>query len=204
METNQPETMSMLTAAVPVTSRLIARIMTDQWRAATPCEGMDVIGLVSHLVAGLEQFAALPMIPAHGPTDVAPAGPPDSAGSPPDPKLEPHEAAAAYVAAGGRMLEAWSAAGALARMYPMPWGDTAGATLVGFMVIEQVTHGWDIARATAQKPLYSEELVAGTLALAGTYDDSTIRVPGMFGPAVDTPVSAPTIDRLAAFLGRHP
>ena len=76
--------------------------------------------------------------------------------------------------------------------------------LVVFMVIEQVTHGWDLARATGQEPSFGDELAEATLTLARSYDDGTIRVPGLFGPIVEIPFGASAIDRLAAFLGRRP
>ncbi len=102
------------------------------------------------------------------------------------------------------MLEAWSGDGALGAAYAMPWGETPGMALVGFMVIEQVTHGWDLARATGQPPKFGDELAQATLELARGYDDASIRVPGMFGPIVEIGAGAPAIDKLAAFLGRRP
>ena len=72
------------------------------------------------------------------------------------------------------------------------------------MIIEQVVHGWDLGRAVDRPAGYDDELVEHTLELAHRHDDPMIRVPGMFGPVVEISSSAPAIDRLAAFLGRHP
>ena len=102
------------------------------------------------------------------------------------------------------MLTAWSEPDVMERTYEMPWGDTPGSTLAGFMLIEQVTHGWDLAKATGQDIVVDDEVFDTTLSLARENDDEAIRVPGMFASAVEIDDGAPTIDRLAAFLGRHP
>jgi uncharacterized protein (TIGR03086 family) len=102
------------------------------------------------------------------------------------------------------MVAAWSAPGAVDRDYQMPWGATPGAALVEFMVVEEVVHGWDLVRACGQTRIVGEDLARAALDLAQRYDDETIRVPGMFGAAVEVDQNAPTIDRLAAFLGRQP
>lgn len=118
--------------------------------------------------------------------------------------LDIEDAALAYATASERLLAAWSVEGVLEREYEMPWGTTPGGFLMGFMVIEQVTHGWDLARATGQAPAFGDALVEVTLQLARSFDDESIRVPGMFGPIVEAPSNAAPIDRLAAFLGRRP
>ena len=156
---------------------------------------MDVADLVQHLVGGLDQFAA---VPAAGESETAAAT--GSAVS----AVEHHEAPTVYLTSCKRLVKAWTAPGALGRSYAMPWGETPGVMLVGFMVIEQVTHGWDLARATGQEPSFGDELAEATLELACSYDDEAIRVPGMFGPAVAVPSAAAAIDRLAGFLGRRP
>jgi uncharacterized protein (TIGR03086 family) len=196
MATAAVDELSFLEEAVQATGDLIMDVHARQWKSQTACEAMDVGTLVAHLVGGLEQFSA---IPAAGP-DRASGQP-----SPPaPPSLQPDEAAAAYVNAGEQMVDAWSLPGAVERAYPMPWGETPGVTLVGFMVIEQVTHGWDLTQATGQAVPFGDELVEHTLTMARSFDDASIRVPGMFGPIVEIAPDAPAIDRLAAFLGRHP
>ncbi len=186
-----------LREAVRATDCLIAGIPRTHWRTPTVCEDMDVGRLVAHLAGGLEQFAGVPASSGLGPSsEAAPVAE--------EPSFEPDEGLAAYRAAGVRMLMAWSAPGVLDRSYPMPWGETPGSALVGFMVIEQVTHGWDLGRATGRPAPFGDALVEHTLELAQGFDDESIRVPGMFGPIVDIAPDAPAIDRLAVFLGRQP
>lgn len=187
--------LALLTEATTAAGELVAAIPVDKWGAPTPCEDMDVAGLVAHLVGGLDQFAAIPSSSAAAGDDGDPAVE--------DPALEWNEASARYSAACSRLLDAWSTPGTLETVYDMPWGETPGAMLMGFMVIEQVTHGWDLARATGRPATFGDGLAEATLTLAESYDDDTIRVPGMFGPAVDAPAGSPPIDRLAAFLGRR-
>lgn len=183
--------LTLLERSFDATEELLGGVDEQRWTSASPCEDMDAHTLVEHLVGGLVQFAA---VGAGTPVaDISfertfPVG------------GEAHE----YDAAGDRMLSVWSESGVAGRTYSMPWGDTPGSALLGFMLIEQVTHGWDIAKAIGREPPYDTELVEATLDLAREYDDEMIRVPGMFAPAVTIDDDAPAIDRLAAFLGRHP
>lgn len=185
-----PSSVSRLRASISGVERLVLAVEPTKWHARTACEEMDVLGVVEHMVAGLEQFADVGL------------------GKPLDPTLLPlvsaEDAARAYQGAGQRMVAVWSEPGAVDRTYSMPWGDVPGAALVNFMSIEQIAHGWDLARATTQQSPFDDKLVEIALGLAHRYDDDSIRVPGMFAPAVAVPDEAPVFDRLAAFLGRHP
>jgi uncharacterized protein (TIGR03086 family) len=182
--------LGLLARAVPVTRRLIAGVAADQWTARTPCPAWDVQQLVEHVIGGLARFA-----------DVGAGGTLDGA-SPPS--VGPSEALAAFDEASARMLSAWSAPAVAGRTHPMPWGDTPGVALIGFMVMEQLAHGWDLARATGQRADYDDDVATGALALAEAYDDPSIRNPVMFGPVVEVAAGAPVIDRVVGFLGRAP
>lgn len=182
--------LSLLRQVVPATSRVIAAIVDDQWSTPTPCEGMTVHELAAHLVGGLEQFGDA----AEGlPTDVTATT-----------EVEPGDVSVRFDAAADRMLIGWSAPGVGETVYPMPWGDTPGTMLIGFMVIEVATHGWDLARAIGQNLGLADDVAGSVLELAQSYDDESIRVPGMFAPIVAASEDASTVDKLAAFLGRDP
>lgn len=182
--------LSLLRAVVPPTGRVIAAIAGDQWSRPTPCEEMTVLELAGHMVGGLEQFG-----------DVAAGLPIDVTAKT---EVEPADVSARFDAAADRMLEQWSAPGVADVVYSMPWGDTPGANLIGFMVIEVATHGWDLARATGRDAELDDDVAGSVLELAESFDDPSIRVPPMFAPAVDALDGASGIDRLAAFLGRDP
>lgn len=182
--------LALLRDVVPPTSRVVAAISGDQWSKPTPCEEMTVHELAAHLVGGLEQFG-----------DVAVGLPVDVTAIT---EIEPGEISARFDAAADRMLEQWSAPGLVDVVYPMPWGDTPGVNLIGFMVIEVAAHGWDLARATGQDLGLGDDTAGSVLELAEGFDDESIRVPGMFAPIVVPPERASVTDRLAAFLGRDP
>jgi uncharacterized protein (TIGR03086 family) len=182
--------LALLRGVVPPTSRVVAAISGDHWSKPTPCDEMTVYELAAHLVGGLEQFG-----------DVAVGLPVDVTAIT---EVEPGEVSARFDAAAQRMLEQWSGPGVADVVYPMPWGDTPGANLIGFMVIEVATHGWDLARATGQDVGLDDHTAGSVLELAQSFDDESIRVAGMFAPIVAPPEGASVTDRLAAFLGRNP
>ncbi|MEM9608357.1 MAG: TIGR03086 family metal-binding protein [Actinomycetota bacterium] len=189
-ESESTKVLDLLRRAIPETRQLIEGLTDGEWSASTPCPDWTVLDVVEHLVSGLAQFA-----------DVG-------AGEEFDPShrssVSPVDALAAFDEAAGRMLTTWSDPTVADRLHSMPWGDTPGATLIGFMVAEQLAHGWDLARATGQGPTYNTELVTEALAMSEVNDDPSIRVPGMFGPIVTVGEDRPAIDRLAGFLGRDP
>lgn len=183
--------LELLEQSIETTETLLGQVAGDRWPSASPCEGMNAHELVEHLVGGLLQFAAI--------------GEGQSADEVSFEKTFPvgtelHN----YDSAGDRMLSAWSEPGVIDRTYEMPWGDTPGSMLIGFMLIEQVVHGWDLAKAAGEDIIFDDEAVETTLDIARESDDEAIRVPGMFASAVEIDDEAPAIDRLAAFLGRHP
>jgi hypothetical protein len=55
----EAEPLADLDAAIAGAERIVAGIRPDQWGIATPCDGVGVRGMVSHLVAGNLAFAAL-------------------------------------------------------------------------------------------------------------------------------------------------
>ena len=84
-------------------------------------------------------------------------------------------------------------------------GSFLGGIVVDMLLIEVVTHGWELARAVGQ-PWQPDE---ATAAQALTFYRATIkpqwRGPGMpFGPEVPVADNAPMIDRVVAFSGRDP
>ncbi len=169
---------------------LVDVIDETRWRAATPCPDLDVDHLVRHLVGGLQAF-----------TGVARGGSMAGFG---EPELDLGAAAVTYRKAIDDAVEAWSGAGRLDRSYDMPWGATPGLGLLGFLLVEQAGHGWDLARALGRRGIPDGEGVTVADAVARTMLGPEMRTPGMFGPEVPAPSDAEPIDRLAAFLGRRP
>ncbi|MFN0091701.1 MAG: TIGR03086 family metal-binding protein [Acidimicrobiales bacterium] len=178
---------------VPLAARgiepLFAQITPGNLEDATPCAEFDVGALAAHLIDGLRSFAA-----------VAAGG---ELALDLDPDLTKEDAAAAFRRARDQLVDAFGP-DALARVYPMPWGDTPGRQLLGFELIELTTHGWDLARALGQDGEQAAEAASAALDAARLWVDDSVRVPGMFGPEVTPPPDATPTERLAAFLGRDP
>ena len=163
---------------------------TDDARA-TPCPEMTAAQVAAHLVGGVRGFTAV----AEGgelrfDADL-------------DPSFAAERPAAVFRAAVEGLLAAFGVPGRIQASYPMPWGPTTGEQLLGFELIETVVHGWDVARALGVPVVADDDVVRATLEGARRWVDDSVRVPGMFGPAVTVRDATPLED-LVAFLGRDP
>jgi uncharacterized protein (TIGR03086 family) len=166
-----------LADALERAGRLIAGVRDDQWHNPTPCTEWDVRAVVDHLIKGNALFAA-----ALGAGEVATDD---------------------YREVSARLLEAFRQPGAIDGTVTIPFGTVPGEFALHLRLTELVVHGWDIARATGQKTdfpedLAEEELRFGQRAIGMIPPD---RSP--FQPPQPAPEDAPTIDRLAALLGRR-
>jgi uncharacterized protein (TIGR03086 family) len=144
--------------------------------------------VVQHLVAGNQLFArALAGDPS--PTEV----PEVAAGGWPS----------TYDASADALLAAFSAPGVLERVVTVPFGSVPGAVALHLRLVENLVHGWDLARATGQQPQHDDAVAEAALAftLARLGDVPAGRSP--FAPPQPAPDDSPAIDRLAAALGRR-
>ncbi len=78
------------------------------------------------------------------------------------------------------------------------------ATMVGDMVLtELVVHGWDLARATGQRPVWDGAVLAHVHdAVVATAEMG--RDLGIYGPEVPVADDAPVLDRILGLTGRDP
>jgi uncharacterized protein (TIGR03086 family) len=167
---------------------LVAGVARGQWPDPTPCTEWDVSQLVDHLIAGNRRFAAL----LHDHPQAEPAG------------QEPaDDQTAAYGASAAALRAAFSAPGALERIYQSPIGPAPGIALVHLRITEQLLHGWDLAQATGQPPNLPEDLARQALALSRAQLADTPREGMPFDFPQPVPDNASAIDRLAAFFGRR-
>lgn len=185
-----PDARPQLDAALVYAGGVVADIRPDQTTAATPCEGLDVGELLGHLLSGTDWFS-----------DVAETG---SAGGFPEGGRVDDDLAARFEAVASRARAAWADDARLGHTYAMPWGPAPGWQLVGYLVVEVLVHGWDLARATGQPTALPEEAAAMALTSVQQWGEEVLRAPGMFGPAVEPPAGAAPGERLVAFLGRTP
>ncbi len=168
-----------LVAAIGVTGSLIGGVSKDQLLAPTPCPDFNVSQLLNHLVGYATNFADK----AHGVTPPADA---ESVTVGPDPE-------AAYRKAADRLIEGYRS------------GPSEEATPLSVVLVETVTHGWDLATATGQPTPFADDAVESALDASRGMMSPKYRGVGMpFGDEIEAPSSASPMDRLVAFMGRDP
>lgn len=101
-------------------------------------------------------------------------------------------------------LALWRAPRALESSYPMPNGDETGERLVSYLVIETIGHGWDLATTLGHQLEVDSQFARQVLTVARSFEEETLRAPGMFGPEVAVPDGATALVELVCFLGRMP
>jgi uncharacterized protein (TIGR03086 family) len=160
------------------TQEIIAAVRPDQMDEPTPCSDYDVADLVNHLVGWARNFAArfTGDLLAENPNEYRTGA---------DPALEFHQAAETIVD-GYRMCA--------------PPTEQLPA---GFIVMEFLTHGWDLAAATNR----SANFPAGAAEL-GLKTAKDMLKPEYRGSAFlsefDVLPTAGAVDQLVAFMGRNP
>jgi uncharacterized protein (TIGR03086 family) len=145
--------------------------------------------VIAHLTRGNENTAAAARGEPRNPDPIADVG-----GDP----------AGAYRRSAAAVKAAWHDPAQLRAEYPSPFGPIPGQALLTLRMADNLTHGWDVAHATGQKPSYDEDIVQTAMDFAQTRLAGNRGPGGAFGPPVSVSADLPTIDRLAAFLGRTP
>lgn len=175
---SQPD-LENLASALQVNEAIVAGVRPEQAHLPTPCPEYDVTQLLDHLVGYATSFAdkAGGVKPAADPTAV-------TAGD------DPH---AAYREASDRLIDGYR---------DDPGSD---ATPIGVVLVETITHGWDLATATGQATPYPDDAVAAARVACEAMLSPQYRGAGMpFGDEVQVSASAPELDRLIGFMGRDP
>jgi len=193
--------------ALDGTARLIDGVGLDQMGLPTPCSDWDVRALLTHLVGGNLRYAAL----ARGePIRQGPAR-----GGNPATDLLGDDPASAYRRSAASVDAAWRDPALLDQMFDLPIGTLPGRAALTLHLVETITHGWDLAKATGQRPAFDPDVVrAATQFVRPVVRAATQFVrpdaPGARPPsaafAAPVPVAddLPELDRLAASLGRTP
>ena len=172
--------------------RLLDNVTDGQWQDSTPCTDWDVKALVDHVTVGNKYFAAA------------------SRGEQADfAQLVndlPGDRKAAFAESAKIAAEAFAAEGVNDRMFELPFGTLPAQAAIGIHFVDTVVHAWDLAQATGQPPVLPQDLVEQAWNISQLFPESPeLRGPGgPFGPKVEVPADAPALDRLVAFLGRHP
>jgi uncharacterized protein (TIGR03086 family) len=175
--------------AVDQTGGIVSGVKPDQLGDATPCADWDVNALLNHTISVVMMFDKA----ARGAEFDGSHFANDNVG---------RDAGASYAAAAAKLHEAVGAPGVIDATWNMPFGAVPGSAALGFATAEVAQHGWDVAKATGQKPDFDPEVSEVAWAAIQAAPAELVRNPGVFGPESDCPESAPLHDRLAAFVGR--
>jgi uncharacterized protein (TIGR03086 family) len=175
-----PADIDLLESVLDETEATITAVTPGQEHLPTPCTEMDVARILDHLAGWAGSFAARL-------TGRSVTGDPNDYRVTGNPVTEFHQAAQTIV---GAYREG---------------GEQSQKLPVGFLLMEFLVHGWDLATATGQS--VSFEPAAADLALATGRQmlKPEYRGPGKtFGFEVEVSDDAGPVDRLVAFLGRDP
>jgi len=185
-----------LQPATDVMAALVESVRDEQLTAPTPCPELTVGDLLDHIDGLSLAFTA-----------AATKTPPAGGSQPPSADVArlgtdwrtrlPQRLTA--LAGAWREETAWhgmTQAGGL----DLP-ADIAGAVAVD----EIVVHGWDLAVATGQNFHCTPELLGAAYWFAkSSADQNPHGTPGLFGPPVTVPDSAPLLEQLLGLTGRDP
>jgi uncharacterized protein (TIGR03086 family) len=173
---------------------IIRNVKPDQLDAPTPCAEYDVRKLINHLLfwgPSLEGAGRKQIVPPPGASDT-------------EVELTGGDWAAELEAQLGRTAEAWSQPAAWQGTTRMVGPTELPASMIGGMVVcEMVAHGWDLARATGQRPSWDDELLAFVHEEVTRTADQGRRM-GAYGPEVAVPPSSSTLDKVLGLMGRDP
>ena len=173
------------------TAKVLAAVREDQLGLPTPCPEWDVRTVAGHLVGVNRTYTAA----AEG----RPLGP--------EPDVDTASAAglvAAYERSAAEAVRAFSRPGVLEATLVAPIGSIAGEQALGLALLDNLVHGWDVAKATGQDTAIHPQLAGVGLEVARRLVTDRFREAGAFGPAVPVDADAPVHDRLVAFVGRNP
>jgi uncharacterized protein (TIGR03086 family) len=184
-----------LTPATGMLTQVVTDIGDDQLGAPTPCRDTTVADLLDHLDGLCLAFTgAAVKDPAAG----SRAASADGSRLGPDWRVRLPDRLA-------RLARAWQDETAWDGMTRAGGVDLPGAVAGQVVINEIVVHGWDIAAATGHDYAGQSELIQAAYAFVEStvaqYPDGN---PGLFGPPVSVPDSAPPLDRLLAMTGRDP
>jgi uncharacterized protein (TIGR03086 family) len=154
---------------------------SNQLEAPTPCDGWNVETLMNHMLDTQRYFVGA----ARGTNAPLPAAEP--------PPLIGNDPAAAFDAGRVELVSAYEVPGVIEKTGPS----------LGIAFSDQLLHGWDLAKATAQDATMPEGLPEQAFSIIhGKFTEEQRR--GIFKPEVTVAANASAQDRLLAYAGRDP
>ena len=177
---SQPDLLVLHGAALGEVARLVAGVSADQRGTATPCPQWSVDALIGHLVAGNRRFAAA----ATGSAVRAALD-----------EVAPETDHVAYEESARATADAWRDPAALQQ--------EKGPMLLTIHIIENLVHGWDLARATGQDAAFGDDILDAVEPMARSMMPAERPAGSGFEAERSAPAGASRLDQLAAFYGRE-
>ncbi len=176
----EPDLLDLYRRAGDWTSSKVAGA-SSQLEAPTTCDDWDVRTLMSHMLDTQRYFVGA----ARG-QDVSPPSP-----TPPD--LVGSDPCGDFRRAQDEAVRTFAEPGVIERTGPA----------LGIAFSDQLLHGWDLARSTAQDATMPEGLPEAAYAMIhGRFTDDQRK--GVFKPEIPVPADASAQERLLAYTGRDP
>jgi uncharacterized protein (TIGR03086 family) len=183
--------------AMDVTAGIVASIKPEDLDNPTPCAGWRLRDLLAHIIGQYHGFAAA----ASGkPTGIEAFRPRPVTADP----------VASYLDAAAVVTEAFAEPGVLDRRFSLPeiraGGSFPAAMAIGFHLVDEVAHGWDLAKSIGVPVEFDEQVSEAALSIAlQVPDEPASRGEGSaFAPAHRADPSLAILDRIVALLGRRP
>jgi len=170
---------------------LIDGTTPEQFGDSTPCPDFSVKDLLEHINLVMQRVAAL----GNGEhwSSVTPEG-----------LVQENGHADTYATAAHDVMNAWTDSAKLEQMFEVPWGELPGGPMLLTYTAELATHGWDLATATGQSIEVPDEMLGGALMAAQMLPSEGRDDPEFpFDPVVDPGEDAPTLLKIAGWMGRQ-
>ncbi len=169
---------------------VVRRLKDSDWLKQSPNAEWSAKETLGHLIWGTKRITAA----ARGETPPDPQPEADVAGD--DPVMT-------WSSALDNVLEALDHHGVLDKTIETPFGTMTVDEAIGRLLIDPVTHAWDLAKTAGIEPAIPDDLAERAMAVLSAMGDA-LRGPGRFDNAIDVDETASVTDRFIAFTGRQP
>jgi uncharacterized protein (TIGR03086 family) len=183
------ENLRTYTKAIYTMDAVVQRVPDAAWDQQSPCEEWSAKEVLGHMIWAMQNLTAA-ATDGQFPSKTTEA---ETSGADPS---------ATWAASRDALLAALDHDGAIYKSFNGPFGPGTIDDFLAIHAIDCLVHTWDIARtAGIDAHLPVDMAAAGAAGLASLGD--SVRVPGLFGPAVEVESDDP-VTRLVAITGRNP